>query len=556
MKERIKSFSRQISGTIKNNTAEITISILCFVSASLIRENVITTNKLYPFVFPLFFVLSYLLNKWFSQGTWRILYYISPLLVFPFFCIDVSDWVFSIEYSVALTIAALMLLIRNWISDNKSFTFQETCYFTHLLQAALLSGCAYFLLISIYYSVTYIFNIFPQSEYNVSSYLSMICFIIGMPCLFLTFNNRQETLSTQEKKSALEILTNYILSPAILIYTIILYIYFTTIFFSWSLPKGGIAYMVFAFTLITVLAKALQPFLHKQIYNWYYRHYSLISIPAQLMFWIGVLYRVQQYGFTTARVYLVICGSIMSITLLLFLSSKTGRYLYVTALSIILLASFTYIPGITAKNIGIESQQKRVSVLSRNLDLLGENGKLKNISETNSDSLLYDPQYTQLYEAFLYVQHEKGKDFVQKKYGTNLLPEPQERYKDSAYDFVSLPLLDGKTKKIDISMYRSLYPINLSDSCEDISVDTSGKKLLIKDKNDVLLNISFEELQTSLLQKSGLTKNSTKKRFLQQENILTNYETDSLYISFGRIIFDMKTDLTISNLQIDYILRK
>ena len=184
------------------------------------------------------------------------------------------------------------------------------------------------------------------------------------------------------------------------------------------------------------------------------------------------------------------------------------------------------------------------------------NGKLKNISETNSDSLLYDPQYTQLYEAFLYVQHEKGKDFVQKKYGTNLLPEPQERYKDSAYDFVSLPLLDGKTKKIDISMYRSLYPINLSDSCEDISVDTSGKKLLIKDKNDVLLNISFEELQTSLLQKSGLTKNSTKKRFLQQENILTNYETDSLYISFGRIIFDMKTDLTISNLQIDYILRK
>ena len=94
-------------------------------------------------------------------------------------------------------------------------------------------------------------------------------------------------------------------------------------------------------------------------------------------------------------------------------------------------------------------------------------------------------------------------------------------------------------------MYRSLYPINLSDSCEDISVDTSGKKLLIKDKNDVLLNISFEELQTSLLQKSGLT-----------ENILTNYETDSLYISFGRIIFDMKTDLTISDLQIDYILRK
>lgn len=135
----------------------------------------------------------------FTRDMENLILYLA-IIVFPFFCIDVSDWVFSIEYSVALTIAALMLLIRNWISDNKSFTFQATCYFTHLLQAALLSGCAYFLLIGIYYSVTYIFNIFPQSEYNVSSYLSMICFIIGMPCLFLTFNNRQETLSTQEKK--------------------------------------------------------------------------------------------------------------------------------------------------------------------------------------------------------------------------------------------------------------------------------------------------------------------------------------------------------------------
>lgn len=60
-------------------------------------------------------------------------------------------------------------------------------------------------------------------------------------------------------------------------------------------------------------------------------------------------------------------------------------------------------------------------------------------------------------------------------------------------------------------MYRSLYPINLSDSCEDISVDTSGKKLLIKDKNDVLLNISFEELQTSLLQNQDLQKIPQKR---------------------------------------------
>ncbi len=556
MKERIISFFKQASSTIKNNPAEMTIIILCFILTSFIRENVITTNKLYPFVFPLFFILSYLLNKWFLKIPWRILYYISPLLIFPFFFIDVSNWIFSIEYLVALVIAGLMLLIRNWVSDNQSFTFQAVRYCTHLLQAALLSGCAYLLSIGIYYSIIYIFNIFPQSGYDVSSYLSMICFIIGMPWLFLTFNNRQEVAKLKDKKPILNILLNYIISPAILIYTVILYIYFTTILFSWSLPKGGIAYMVFAFTLIAVCTKALQPFLHKQIYSWYYRYFSLISTPAQLMFWIGVIYRIQQYGFTTSRTYLVICGIIMSGTLLLFLSKKTGKYLYITSISIILLTCFTYIPGITAKNIGIQSQSTRIKILSQKIGVLGTNNKLINIPKENNDSLLYQPEYKQLYEAFSYVKKEKGSDFVEQKYGIGSLPVPKEKEERYTSQYISLPQQDYKTDRIEINGYRYLYPIDSNETCSDISVSTSGKNLLIKNDNKVYLNISFNDLQTFLLQKAGLSENATKESLIQQENTLLNYETDSLYISFERIFFKLQPELVIDELRVGYILIK
>lgn len=556
MKERIVSFFRQVSGTVKNNPAEITIIILCFILTALIRENVITTNKLYPYVFPLFFILSYLLNKWFSKIPWRILYYISPLLVFPFFCIDVSEWIFSIEYFVALIIAGLMLLIRNWVSENQTFTFQAIRYCMHLLQAALLSGCAYLLLIGIYYSIIYIFNIFPQSGYDVSAYLSMICFIIGMPWLFLTFNNRQETPKTKEKKSILDIFMDYILSPAILIYTAILYIYFATILFSWSLPKGGIAYMVFTFTLIAVCAKALQPFLHRQIYNWYYNYFSLISIPAQIMFWIGVIYRIQQYGFTASRIYLTICGIIMSGTLFLFLSKKAGRYLYIAAASILLLAGFTYIPGMTAKNIGVKSQSARVNILSRNLDLLVTNGKLKNIPETNTDSLLYNPEYEQLYEAFSYIEKVKGTDFVEQKYGVRFLPVPQEKRERYANQYISLPQYERETEKVNINDYHFLYPIGSDRKCGDISVDTSKQNLLIKNGDRIWLDISFDDLQTILLKKAELTKNATKESLIQRENTLLNFETDSIYISFERILFKSQPELTIDELRINYILHK
>lgn len=557
MKKRIVSFFRQTARSIKGNPAEILIIILCFILSSLIRENVITSNKLYPFTFPLFFIFSYLLNRWFSQKPWRFLYYISPILVFPFFFIDVSNWVFSIEYLVALIIAALMLLIRNWALDNKIFTFQALRYCTHLLQSILLSGCAYLLLVSIYFSIVYIFNIFPQSKYDVSSYLLMICFIIGAPVLFLTFNNRQENLGSTNNSGYIggNILMNYIISPATLIYTIILYLYFIKILFSWSLPKGGIAYMVLSFTVIAVLTKAVQPLLHKQRYNWYYRYFSIISIPAQLMFWIGVIYRIQQYGFTTSRTYLVICGFIMSGTLFLFLSKKTGKYLYVASASIILLACFTYIPGITAKNIGIQSQTARIEVLSQKIGISSEtNVILKDIPQDKNDSILYDPEYKQLYEAFSYIREVKGKEFVKQKYGVYTLPSPQE--KNDRSEYFSLPQDEYLSDRIDISNYQFLYQLNSNGTCGDISVDTGNHNLVIKNKDKIYLEISFNDLQNILFKEAGLSKNATKEDIIQQEDVLLNYETDSLYIAFDYIYFKQQPELIIDELRVNYILAK
>ena len=171
-----------------------------------------------------------------------------------------------------------------------------------------------------------------------------------MPIVFLTFVRLQP--DTYTPRPFLDTLANYVITPALLIYTLILYLYFLTILVQGSLPRGGIAYLVFIFTLIAVGVKAYQPLLGKRLYDWFFNHFQWISLPALIMFWIGTGYRIHQYGYTQARIYLLLCGVIMTLTVLMFFSKKWGRYLYATLFAILLLAGFTYLPGITARDWG------------------------------------------------------------------------------------------------------------------------------------------------------------------------------------------------------------
>ncbi|MFQ8803975.1 MAG: DUF4153 domain-containing protein [Alistipes indistinctus] len=175
---------------------------------------------------------------------------------------------------------------------------------------------------------------------------------------FLTFNRKSEPAEPESSK-LLDTLLNWVLSPAVLAYTVLLYLYFAKIVATWSLPRGRIAYLVFGFTLIAVAAQAGQTLLNKRYYDWFYNRFSLISLPALAMFWVGVGCRWSDYGLTENRVYLIACGLIMTACMGLFLSRRIGRYLYVTLTAIVILALFTYIPGLTPRDIERWSQSGR-----------------------------------------------------------------------------------------------------------------------------------------------------------------------------------------------------
>lgn len=539
IKNKIEKVISRFTEILQESPIEVLVSLFTFIYAAGVHEKIITDNVRYSFLMPLFFAFSFIINRIFVGQKHRLVYYLSLLPFFLFWWIDVQVWVVSVGYTVALIIAALAILSFKQKKDNKKFAVNAIQYLSEFISSLFLMSTAYGLIISIYFSLNYIFNITESHEY-FWTYSSLFIFIIGWPLTFLMLH--KEEITDIEDSGLFNILFNYLISPALLIYTGILYLYFVKILVLWSLPKGGVAYMVFAFIFVAVTAGACQPLLKKQPYNWFYNYFSFISLPALLMFWTGVVYRVQQYGLTDDRVYLLVCGAIMTICIGLFFTKQLGHYLYVTWIAIFLLACFTYIPGITAKDLGIYSQTNRLNKAIKELNLIIEDGKLQRTEESGKDE--YSASiYKILYDSYRYLRYEYDEDYMYNHYGykyeedlkNTVIPAELHSYIDgdtvevSAFETIYYP-----EESIDISNYRYLYDNDMASSIRDSIFINTGK---------TEFNESLEQVLNRQLQKIGYNaKNVSLDSIKAKAKEFLTIETDLSTIILKDVNMEMDKD--------------
>lgn len=365
MKKKIKALVNRLRSAVRQHPVEVVMSVVFSLAGCIHYESGYEYSFLVgPLVyFPVLFLATYTLNGLMRQkGTkgavgLRVLYYLSTFFFILFLWMD-DKAIWTPTYLVSLVVVQLVYLISGWKRDNDDFVRVALRYLKAVLSAGLLAGIAYLLAISVNASVRYIFEIWEDSYrwfYTEAAYLIFIC---GMSLLFLMFNQEKEERDEGSNR-LFEVLLNYVLSPVLLIYAVILYLYFIKVAVLWSLPKGAVAYIVVSFISATFVLKGCQVFLSKRYYDWFYKQASWVVLPALAMYWIGTYYRINQYGFTEPRVYLVAVGGILTGLVVLFLTKRWGRYLYAACLAVVLLSAVTYIPGITAKDIERISQEGR-----------------------------------------------------------------------------------------------------------------------------------------------------------------------------------------------------
>ena len=111
----------------------------------------------------------------------------------------------------------------------------------------------------------------------------------------------------------LKFFTQFVLIPLLLIYVTILYFYAGKILINWELPRGWVSYLILIFSLFGLLSFLLvHPIAQKKENLWIYsfnRWFYFVLIPLiGLLFW-AILYRINLYGITHGRYYVLLLAS-------------------------------------------------------------------------------------------------------------------------------------------------------------------------------------------------------------------------------------------------------
>ncbi|WP_417016139.1 DUF4153 domain-containing protein [Alistipes sp.] len=354
-------------------------------------------------------LLLLVVNLLTGRSAWHRIYWVAWAPLVPLFLWKgLPEWIGTAPAVITLAILTpLALLACRRAVSNDRFVADALVYLRAAVLSMLFAYVAYGLFEAILWSAAYIFG-FTEARWvlHLTTDLFLVTQFLTAPTLFLMMLDRREEARMGSSR-VLEVLVNWIITPAVILYAVILYVYLLKILFTWSLPEGGVAYLVFGFTITTLVVKALRLPLAKRIFDGFYDRFSLVSLPIVVLFWVGVARRVGEYGLTVPRIYLLICGGVMTLCILLFLSRRTGRYLWVVLFAMIVFAAVAYIPALEPERAAMQSQTRRVERLAASLGRLDAQGHLLLAPASLADTVRRE-EFRELYEALEYVERDSA----------------------------------------------------------------------------------------------------------------------------------------------------
>ncbi len=495
MKINLSKIGEGILDCIRKFPAEASLGIY-FLAMYIIQANLDyqdtwrkEINDLLPLL-PAFYVLTYSLNL-VCKGKTRILYWLSPYIFLPFlFVVNLEHFTLTIAHAFTLVLSLFVLLAckRRW--DNREFADSSVQTCVDMIIAFFIGHVLALATVAIYASVVYIFD-FEWG--HLMEYLYVSILFVFIPLMFCHLQDKKTEYTVPR---FIEIIINYILSPAVVIYTGILYLYIIVIVVHWELPKGGIGYMVLAFIAVAMAGRMAQLIVAKPLFQWFYDRLNWIALPPLALFWVGCIERINTYSLTESRVYLLVSGILTTMYILFLFSKLLGTYQLMALISIIFIGVLTFVPGISAKNIGIQAQTHRLKKYIRKLDMLNDSTqKLKTgIVISMEEDSIKAKEYKELKECYYYLKEERGKEQMLTDYGPcNIVVNERQTNRQLSLQFNSAIDITIYTKYIGIEYQNNEYVDKLDEGILTIR-RKEDQHLMVRYDIDEYMNTHFDQM--------------------------------------------------------------
>lgn len=492
MNTKLKSLFQQLLQSPRRFPVEAALGVVFFIiavwdsesstwnEASVRMESAVNSDILW------FFVPLVALSFWLHRVN-RWTYLASFFLFLPLMALDLKPFLWTYGFAFTYVLAGILLVMGNRRLDNRSFAAHALHVVTQMFFGLLITGILNLAVMAIVASFFYIFGI--EEPKHLYEHIYQFVWFVLAPQVCCTLIRQNEDEVTEPFK-VLRLILNFILSPAVIIYTVILYTYFIKIAFEWDLPKGGVAWMVMGFITVALIGRMAQSILSKRYYDWFYNRFTLIAIPPLIMYWIGSIYRIRLYSFTESRFYLMVAGVLMTLFVLMLWKKRTRKYQLMALIFGAAIILFTYIPGISAKSIGLSCQKQRLTQLINDLKLTDtKTGKLSDdidMRRIKQDSLLCE-QYMDFTSVVNYVRNEIGNDEFKKQYGEWSHPEYGFNYNKSKNLYDNSNWYERR-KPVDLGDYSIMLPEN------QYTCNFRNKKVIVKNNDVVVLEYPINSI--------------------------------------------------------------
>lgn len=320
---------------------------------------------------PMLFIFVYLSRPY----SWYRFSWIVPLLALAIIGMtndSAEFYLTSPKFWGANFIALLVLLGFPFERNNQGFTYRNFTNLFHLGLATAVWLLVFGLVAAILFTITTLFNVEFSNSFYDHFYTSLGIFT--QPLFFLVFQQRQAK-SEMTLNRIFEILVNFVLAPALMIFTVLLYAYVVQIIFEGVLPKGMLANITLPYLLGGLGVYALRSICAKARWETFFKFYPYLAIVPIVLLWLAIDRRISAYAWTEQRIYLVALATAITIAYAILIVPKARQYRLISGVVMVAIFAMTWV--VKPQEIAYKSQTVRFEQLLKKLNLSDGSGKIR-----------------------------------------------------------------------------------------------------------------------------------------------------------------------------------
>ncbi len=355
-----------------------------------------------------------------------------------------------------------------------------------------------------------LFDVDIDGNYYYYTFL-IVGFIFGVSMFLSKLPERDEEFLDYNYSKSLKVLLVYIVIPLITIYTAILYAYFVKILVQWEWPRGLVSHLVIWYSALSVgVIFLITPVLEEnKVAKLFRTFFPIGNLPILLMMYMSIYQRIDQYGFTERRYYIVVLGLWITAMMLYFIFTKSLRNIIIP-ISLSLVVFISVYGPISSYAISKSSQNNRFN------KILMENGMLENgvIIQNPDLDLSEQREISNIINYFIYNHSLESLEVLPQDFEVGNM---EDLFGFKYRDYV--PIGENRSffgyyaetyqQAIDIAGYD--YSIMMSswrnDSIKvgnlDLKYDSKTKSIIVREKDIDLINLDINELALQVHDKNS-----------------------------------------------------